>query len=76
MGDTKEAITNYQKVLEIDDEIPDVYYNLANAQYLVKDVEGAILNYSKALEFNPKKVECFYNLGNSYCNKNDYMEAI
>lgn len=42
MGDTKEAIENYQKVLEIDDEIPDVYYNLANAQYLIKDVEGAI----------------------------------
>ena len=25
---------------------------------------------------NPKKVEAYYNLGNSYCNKNEYEEAI
>ena len=43
---------------------------------MVKQIDDAIDNYKKALELNPKKVECFYNLGNSYCNKNDYEDAI
>lgn len=66
----------YEKAIQIDDEIADVFYNLGNAHYLQKNVEDAIKNYKKALDLNPKKVECFYNLGNSYCNKNNYVEAI
>jgi len=62
----------YKKAIEIEDDVSEVFYNLANAQYLLNQVNDAIENYKKAVELNPKKVECFYNLGNSYCNKNDY----
>ena len=72
----EEAIKYYKRAIELDEEIADVFYNLANAQYLLKDVDEAIKNYKKALDLNPKKVECFYNIGNSYCNKNDYQQAI
>lgn len=58
----------YRRAIEIDDDIADVYYNLANALYLLGDIPEAVANYQKALEINPKKVECFYNLGNAYCN--------
>jgi len=56
-------------VIEIDDEIADVYYNMANAYYLKGEVEPAVKWYLKSLSINPKKVECYYNLGNVYCNQ-------
>jgi hypothetical protein len=31
MGEAEEAVNYYQRVIEIDEEIADVYYNLANA---------------------------------------------
>jgi len=62
------AIEYYNRVIAIDDEIADVYYNLANAYYLKGEIEPAVKNYKKSLDINPKKVECFYNLGNVYCN--------
>jgi tetratricopeptide (TPR) repeat protein len=68
MGDAEQAIHYYERVIEIDEEIADVYYNLANAQYLLNNINDAVNNYQKALEINPKKVECYYNLGNAFCN--------
>ena len=34
-GEAEAAIEYYNKVLAIDNDISDVYYNLANAQYLL-----------------------------------------
>ena len=34
MEDSDKAIEFYNKVIKIDDEIADVYYNMANAYYL------------------------------------------
>jgi tetratricopeptide (TPR) repeat protein len=31
MGEPKEAVQYYKRAIEIDDEISDVWYNLANA---------------------------------------------
>jgi tetratricopeptide (TPR) repeat protein len=32
-GQTEKAIEYYKKAIQIDDEISDVYYNMANAYY-------------------------------------------
>lgn len=76
MGEPAQAIEHYEKAIQIDDDISDVFYNLANAQYLENRIEDAIKNYKRSLHLNPKKVEAYYNLGNSYCNLNEYEEAI
>jgi tetratricopeptide (TPR) repeat protein len=36
MGEPKEAVKYYKRAIDIDDGISDVYYNLANALYLLK----------------------------------------
>lgn len=43
------AIEYYERVIEVDNEISDVYYNLANALYLLGKIEEAVDNYHKAL---------------------------
>ncbi len=35
MGQPNEAIIQYEKSLEIDDNLADVHYNLGNALYLI-----------------------------------------
>lgn len=42
MGQPQEAIKYYNLAIEIDDEIADVYYNLGNAHYLLKNIPDAI----------------------------------
>jgi tetratricopeptide (TPR) repeat protein len=42
IGEAEDAISFYERALEIDNDIADVYYNLANAQYLLNQIEDAV----------------------------------
>jgi tetratricopeptide (TPR) repeat protein len=45
IGQHEEAIQYYMKALKINNEIPDVFYNLANALFMTKDIDKAIVYY-------------------------------
>jgi tetratricopeptide (TPR) repeat protein len=62
--------------LNIDDNLPDVHYNIANAYSLLGKTTTAIPHYLKSIKLKPGKSETFYNLGNAYCVIKNYEEAI
>jgi tetratricopeptide (TPR) repeat protein len=55
-----EAISNYDKAIEINPNNADYYYNRGNSYYYLKNYNEAILNYNKAIRINPDNVDYYY----------------
>jgi tetratricopeptide (TPR) repeat protein len=64
------------QTLKIEEKLPDVHYNLANAYFLLGQTTTSIPYYLRSIELNPGKSESFYNLGNAYCVLKKYDDAI
>jgi hypothetical protein len=58
-----EAISHYQKALQLEPNYAEAYYNLGNALILKGDFKTATANYFKALALTPDDVDTHYNLG-------------
>ncbi len=56
------AVDLYQKVLGMGVESPDLYYNLGNAYFRLKEIPSAILYYEKAKKLSPNDPDILYNL--------------
>lgn len=61
-GNYEQAITAYEKVLKINKQSAELYFNLGNCYYKLNKVAPAIYNYEKALLLNPEDVEIQNNL--------------
>jgi tetratricopeptide (TPR) repeat protein len=66
----------YLQALQIDENPPDVHYNLANSYFLLGKTTTLIPYYQKAIDLNPDKSESHYNLGNAFYVLKEYDEAI
>ena len=75
-GQVDEAITHYQKALQIKPDYADAHNNLGNALLQKGRVDEAITHYQKALQITPDFAEAHYNLGNALLQKGDVDEAI
>jgi|GEM_PF-568190 tetratricopeptide (TPR) repeat protein len=53
-GDLNQAIINYQKAIELEDNNPVYYYNLAKTNLKLNNSEQALENLKKALNIEPK----------------------
>jgi len=81
-----EARTYFNKMLEIDPNFEEAYFNIGNTyvgiyrddmvQY-TKDtiVEKALENFQKAIDLNPGYIQAWYNLGLGYEVKGDKVKA-
>ena len=58
-----EAISHYQKALQLEPNYAEAYYNLGNAFILQGDFKKATENFFKALALTPEDVDTHYNLG-------------
>ena len=70
-GDYREALTYYQRALNIDPNFHECMNNLGNVYLLMKQsgkdaVAKARLWYNKAIKIDPTRAEYFYNLSKSY----------
>ncbi len=61
--DYTDAINDMQESLSIVDDIPYLYYNLANIQCLSSSYVEAIGNYSKAISLYPYMGDAYFNRG-------------
>ena len=68
-GKVDEAITHYQKALQIKPDYAEAHYNLGNALLQKGSVDEAIAHYQKALQINPGYAEAHNNLGNALSPK-------
>ncbi|MGR3309402.1 MAG: tetratricopeptide repeat protein [Candidatus Brocadiales bacterium] len=75
-GKYEEAITCYDKAIEINPRFANTFYNRGLAYYGKGKYDRAILDYNKALEINPRFTEAYYNRGNTYGKKGEYDHAI
>ena len=71
----KKAIETYQKLIEIDDKNPHVYYKIAYSYAQLNQYEKAIEYYKQVLELLPNSEKTHNSLGLSYMAKNEIEEA-
>ena len=72
----KEAISCYDKVLDIDPSNTDAYNNRGIAKAALGDRQAAIADYDKALEINPSYADAYANRGGAKAALGDRQAAI
>jgi tetratricopeptide (TPR) repeat protein len=60
--DFTRAISLYEKELSLDQEAPELYYNLGNAYFKNNNIPMAILNYERAKKLKPEDEDLEVNL--------------
>ena len=63
LGNYKEAITDYDKAIELNPEYAEAYNNRGLAKFNLGKYKEAIKDYDKAIELNPKYAKAHNNRG-------------
>jgi superkiller protein 3 len=71
-----QALSEYQKAIEIKPDYAKGYYNIGSVYRQKKKLEEAIASFQKALEINPKYAEAHYALAVIYYEKQEFKLAI
>jgi tetratricopeptide (TPR) repeat protein len=66
----------YIRSVKLDENRPEVFYNLGNAFCIKENFKDAIRCYKKSIKLDPKNFETYFNLGNSYFVIGWYKEAL
>ena len=61
-NDYATAVEKYETILKTEGESADLYYNLGNSYYKMKNIAKAVLNYERALLLNPGDADIRFNL--------------
>ena len=72
----KNAIENFNKAIEINQNYTDAYYNRGIAKFDLSDYHGAIEDYSKAIEINQNYADAYLYRGFAKFALTDYRGAI
>lgn len=75
-GQYNEALAEYKKATELDENNFRAYLNLAIAYRQVEKTDIAISTFQKAIELNPKSHEAHYYLGLTYQTNEKYDLAL
>jgi len=69
LKDFQAAEPLFQRVVELDPEDVDAWFNLATAQLNLDDLDGAMVSLEKAVELTPDNPDVWYQLGIIYVKK-------
>jgi Tfp pilus assembly protein PilF len=75
-GRVDEAVTQYQKALEINPNATEAHINLGTALIEKGKVDEAIVQFQETLKINPNSAEAHFNLGSASQQKGILDEAI
>ena len=75
-GSFPEAITHFNRALELNPDHGEAHYNLANALLQVDREEEAITHYERAIQINPRHTRAHYNLAIVLVHQRRREEAI
>jgi FKBP-type peptidyl-prolyl cis-trans isomerase 2 len=75
-GLTEEAISYYQKAIELNPKLPGAYYNLGVISQQKGLIDQAIMYYEIAIGFNQEFTEAHHNLGVAFKEKGLFDEAV
>jgi protein O-mannosyl-transferase len=76
LGNYRQAIEDYDKVVEINPKYKEAYNNRGNASAILGNYRQAIGDYDKAIEINPKDEKAYNNRGNAYLLLGNDRQAI
>ena len=74
-GNLPQAISDYNKAIEIDPNYADAYYNRGLAYYKQDNLPQAISDYNKAIGIDPNYAKAYKNRGVLYYIAKDYDKA-
>jgi Tfp pilus assembly protein PilF len=75
-GSIDQALSDYNRALEIDPGYANAYNNRGNAYLQKGDIGQAIFNYNEALKINPGYADAYNNRGNACAEKNNLDQAV
>jgi tetratricopeptide (TPR) repeat protein len=75
-GQYDQAISDFNKALEINPRYAKAYNNRGIAYEMKGQYDQAISDYNKALKIDPETAETYYNRGNAHYKKGQYDRAI
>jgi tetratricopeptide (TPR) repeat protein len=76
LGDFDKAISNYQKIREIDNKFYPALFNLGITYRKKGDFDKSLEYLMKALEINPKSEEVHISIGIIYRKKGDFDKSL
>lgn len=59
----------YENAVRLNNQIPEIVFNLGAVKFNLNDFDGALQNYNQALSIKPDFVEVFFNKGILYQKK-------
>ena len=74
-GQYDQAISDYNKALEINPRHAKAYYNRGNTYMSTGQYDQAISDFTKALEINPRYAKAYNNRANTYKSIGQYDKA-
>ncbi len=75
-GNAALALKDYQRVLDIEPDLPQVYNNRGIVYESLNDYDKALAEYTKAIELKSDYADAYYNRGNVYNSQRKYNEAL
>ena len=72
----EQAVTEFNKAIELDPEYAMAYNNRGNAYWNKGNFDGAIADYDKAIELDPECAEAYGNRGFVYYLEGELTKAI
>jgi tetratricopeptide (TPR) repeat protein len=75
-GRDDEAVTNYQKAIELDPKHAFAYYDWGLLLYDQENYSEAVSKYQKAIELDPQDPDAYNELGNVFVQQKRYDEAV
>lgn len=74
-GDTKSAVTMYEKAVTTDKKCYKAYYNLGVLYFSEEKYSLALENFKKAKKYKLDNPSIYYNLGCTYINLGEFRKA-
>lgn len=75
-GRVEEAVTHFNKTIQLDPQFTEAYNNLANAYILQGQIDKALINYRIALDIDPNNPTLHTNLANALVKRWELEEAL
>lgn len=75
-GNYREAIWNYNQILEFLPHRKEVYYDLAEAYFVVRDIDNAAKNYKKALDIDSNFTQAINHYAYCFTHKGKHQKAL
>ena len=75
-GEYKGAIRDYDRVIEIDPNFADAYYNRGVVKVRLKEFQEAIKDFDEAIDLDPKYLYSYVNRGIANAKLGEHKEAV